>query len=138
MELHPATVHFPIALLITGGITWLIAMIRQDSRFREFGFWLHTLGLAGIALAIITGNLEIPISIGEDGQELIDQHQTLGYIIAWLFGMLWIWGFMRRDKMETGEGWSYTAVYWVCLSFVMWTSWIGGKLVYEYGAGVSN
>ena len=137
MELHPATVHFPVALLITGGISWMVALIRKEGRFRQFGFWLHTLGLAGVGLAIITGNLELPLDINEKGQATLDYHQTLSYVIAWLFAMLWIWVFMRGASMSPAEGWTFTAVYWVCLSFVFWTSWLGGKLVYEHGAGVS-
>lgn len=137
MELHPATVHFPVALLITGGLSWIAALVRGDGRFRQFGFWLHTIGLAGIALAIVSGNLEIPLDINEEGQQMLDWHQTLGYIIAWLFAMLWIWVFMRGPNMGLAEGWAFTAVYWGCLSFVFWTAWLGGKLVYEFGAGVS-
>lgn len=138
MELHPATVHFPVALLITAGIAWVAGLWRKEYRFWELGFWLHTAGLLGVGLAILTGNLEIPVEIPEEGQDILDIHQTLGYVIAWLFTMLWIWIFMRIKIMLQGERQAFTALYWICLSFVAATALYGGKLVYTFGAGVSQ
>jgi uncharacterized membrane protein len=138
MELHPATVHFPVALLITAGIAWIVGLLRKEYRFWELGFWLHSAGLLGVGLAIVTGNLEIPVDIPEEGQDILDIHQTLGYVIAWLFAMLWIWIFMRIEIMLAKEKHAFTALYWICLSFVFATAWYGGKLVYTFGAGVSQ
>lgn len=138
MELHPATVHFPVALLITAGIAWIVGLWRKEYRFWEVGFWLHSAGLIGVGLAIVTGNLEIPVDIPEKGQDILDIHQTLGYVIAWLFAMLWIWIFMRIKIMLARERQAFTALYWICLSFVVATAWYGGKLVYTFGAGVSQ
>ena len=138
MALHPAIVHFPIALLITAGIAWIAAIWQKAPKFREFGFWLHTLGLLGVGAAIVSGNLAIPLALTEEGQKTLDYHQTLGYVIAWVFSMLWIWIFMRLSLMGKGETMAFTGVYWVCLSFVIWTAWLGGELVYQHGAGVST
>ena len=137
MELHPATVHFPIALLITSGIAWIIYFFKPLDVFKDVAFWLHTFGLIGVGLAILTGNLEIPVDIEEAGQQLLETHEILGYTIAWLFLMLWLWHYFRKDNMQPKELVAFAVLYILSLSFVVWTSYIGGKLVYEYGAGIS-
>lgn len=137
MELHPATVHFPIALLVTAGICWIL-VLAQKPAFKSVGFWLHTFGLIGVIGAIITGNLETPLNLSQEAENLLENHETLGYVIGWLFLMLWIWAYLRLGDMGPKEMLAFTLTFWGFLVFVGWTAWIGGKLVYEWGVGVST
>lgn len=138
MALHPATVHFPIALLITAGITWLIYFAYPKKIFRDVAFWMHTFGLIGVGLAILTGNLALPVDIGKTGQNLLNTHETLGYATGWIFLLLWLWHYFRKRTMAKGEIGIFATVYILSLSFVIWTAFIGGKLVFEFGAGIDQ
>lgn len=136
MELHPATVHFPIALLFTAGICLILVFILKKSFFLDMAFWLHTFGLIGVGLAIITGNLATPLEIPDEAKAMLNNHETLGYVIGWLYLMLWLWLYLRKTTMGKTEMTIFTILFIGCLALVTWTSWIGGQLVYEWGAGV--
>ncbi len=137
MALHPATVHFPIALLFTAGICWMLVFTVKKPVFKEMAFWLHTFGLIGVGLALITGNLETPLALEKEAKEILNTHETLGYIIGWLYLMLWLWLFLRKDTMKQREMASFAIIFLAGLSILAWTSWLGGKLVYNWGTGVN-
>ncbi len=136
MALHPATVHFPIALLFTAAICLALVFILKNSFFLEMAFWLHTFGLVGVGLAIITGNLATPLELPDEAEKLLNNHETIGYVIGWLYLMLWLWLYLRKDKMAKKEMVIFTIIFTSALFFLAWTSWIGGQMVYEWGAGV--
>ena len=138
MELHPATVHFPVALLITSGISWIIYFITRNAEFKTVAFWLHTFGLIGVGLAILTGNLEIPVRISEAGRDVLSTHEILGYVIAWLYLILWLWHYFRKSSMSNKEAAAFASIFVISLALVVWTAFLGGKLVYEFGAGIDH
>src|SRR5262249_42561441 len=56
MLIHPAVVHFPIALWLTGTLFDLIGWRRRDvALYRDMAFWLVGLGLLGGAASILFG-----------------------------------------------------------------------------------
>jgi uncharacterized membrane protein len=56
MLIHPAVVHFPIALWLTSTLFDLLGWRRHDvSLYRDMAFWLVGLGLLGAAASILFG-----------------------------------------------------------------------------------
>lgn len=56
MLIHPAVVHFPIALWLVGTLFDVIGWRRREvALFRDMAFWLIGLGLIGAAASILFG-----------------------------------------------------------------------------------
>lgn len=137
MHWHPFFAHFPIALLIASAIGWWLFLFYQKQTFRDWAFWNHVMGLIGLGLAVISGNLDISGTIeGERAQSLFNTHQTLGYVILWAYGMLLIWLYIRIEKMNFKEKVLFGVIFTLSLIGVLITGYIGGQMVYEEGIGV--
>ncbi|WNJ18508.1 DUF2231 domain-containing protein [Pontibacter sp. G13] len=138
MEWHPISVHFPIALLIVAGLAYFAQAIKPEERlFGQGGFWLHALGWAGMIVAIFTGrSAESSLVHTQQIHEWVETHELWGYIAAWLFAMMLVWKYLRIRKTVKPELWAYAVIFAAMLGVMGYGASIGGKLVYEGGAGV--
>ena len=137
MELHPATVHFPIALTFTAGACYLYALIRNSSQAGTFGFLLHAIGVGGMIAAVLTGRqAESQLVHTPSIQELVEPHESIAYLSLWLFAMMLIWQYLRRSRYQKIEQVLFTLVFWILLGVMGYGAHLGGKMVYEEGAGV--
>ena len=136
--LHPQTVHFPIAFLVLAGIFYVVPFFSADSWFRRGGLVLHIAGLAGMVLAIITGTLaEAEIVHTARIDALYRNHELLGYAALWLFAMLLVWRYLREKQAKTRENVLFVFVFWAMIGVTGYSAHLGGKMVYEEGAGVA-
>jgi uncharacterized membrane protein len=133
--LHPAIVHFPIALLLSAtaaDVVW-VAGITADV---HFGAVLMAAGLAMGLVAMAAGMVDLT----KLGQAIVPhamQHMAavglawLGYAVAL---------YLRKDSLvATAPLGSTTIALSVCSALVLALGgWLGGRLVYTFGAGVSK
>jgi uncharacterized membrane protein len=139
LPLHPKIVHFPVALLITSAFFGILALIFKKRRelFKEVLFWNLLLGVAGAILAIITGlSQEDTLVHNEAIHELMETHETLGFIFSGLFAVLLVWMIFRKSKMKTGELVGFVVILIVSAGLLTYSAHLGGKMVYGEGAGV--
>lgn len=138
MQLHPASVHFPIVSLILAGIAYIMARSKSDSHLDKYGFWLHIFGVASILLAILTGRQSIPISeIPSDAEAWLNWHEILGYsTLAW-FGILLGWRYVKPSGLKPNAAALFIIFYALGLILMVIGAWLGGKMVYEAGIGVN-
>jgi uncharacterized membrane protein len=74
-HLHPMTVHFPIALILTGLIFDIISFFRKDDLFYpKVGLYLIVLGSIGALLGYLTGEFFTEELKGRAG-ELKELHE---------------------------------------------------------------
>lgn len=138
MELHPALVHFPIALLIAAWGFYLAARWRERETFMRAGWLLHLGGLAGVVLAVLTGNgAEGGLTLTDDLEHHLEVHTLLGYATAWIFALLAVWHYLRQGRGKAVEQWLFLGLFGLGLVVMAWGAWHGGHMVYEYGAGVN-
>lgn len=138
-QLHPFAVHFPIALLLLSLVTETIWIVRKQEFWRDMAFWLLLFGASGAFLAAITGGwAEDALRMSHELHEKVEQHETVGYIIAWLYAALLVWKILRRKAMSVTENRSYWGAMLVATALLLYSGFLGGKLVYEYGAGVKG
>jgi len=133
--LHPALVHFPIALLLsaTGAdLAWL-AGLTQDTH----------IGAVMMAAGLIMGLVAMAAGLMDFSRldEAIIPHalRHIGAVgAAWLGYAIAL--YLRRDLL-TGTpdlGVASVAISIMSATLLALGGWLGGKLVYSFGAGVSK
>ena len=136
--IHPLFVHFPIALLMVGGIFYGLELILKKEEFGTFGFYLLIGGVVGVVAAIASGNFsESEIIHTQEIHELLGDHATIGWVVAWVFAILLTWAFLRKGRQTTPEKAVFMAIYAIGIGVMIYGAHLGGELVYEKGAGVA-
>ncbi len=135
--LHPAIVHFPVSLFLLAGLFGFISLFVK----REFwkGLMLKSLigGIIFSPIAVVTGMIEEQsLQHTEAIHEILQIHKYSGLTILFFFQILIVWYWLRRLFMGNKE-----YILWVvCLllgsMLVLFQGYLGGKLVFEGGAGV--
>ena len=130
---HPALVHFPIALLLSATIADL-ACLGGLTTNTHFAALLMAGGLAGGLLAMGAGMVDL---IGLD-QRLVPhatRHMTV-MGLAWLGYAVAL--YLRKDTLSASAplASAAVAVSLASASLLAIGGWLGGQLVYTFGANV--
>ena len=160
INIHPATVHFPIALLLLGAIAGLLHLYwRPHMTLRILTWWPLLLGWLSNGVAIFTGLLaQSPLPPQAPYRALLNWHVTTG-LALWLLNALvlyhwWLHGKQRPGRHNHSSASAIAkqtedllldpvarARLTVCfiggILLVVASGWNGGKLVYEWGVNVS-
>lgn len=136
--LHPMLVHFPIALLLTSLAFDLLSVRWQSDRFRITS--LHTLvaGLLGTVLALLTGGIaEEAVEHSGVPEGPLDLHESLAFATFWIFVVVLGLRMAMRWGMINDRYWLTIVLAGIGTVILLITSYYGGSLVYDFGAGVS-
>ncbi len=133
---HPAIVSVPIGAWAVSNICDSLALLTGDDRYDDVARVSMAIGLAGAAGAIVTGLRDYShIAPGKPSHDTATAHGLGNAVVASLFTASYILrsrdhgadrrtGFVSRLLALTGGGLS------------LYTAWLGGVLVEEYGEGV--
>jgi uncharacterized membrane protein len=134
LELHPAVVHFPIALSVVGALAVLAyAALRRDW-LRWFGPILLTLALLGGVAAYFSGQAakDRAEAIGVPVAE-IARHEETG---LWALGLLALATLLAWATHARHRGvWLSSLIALAAAGVIVWNSHLGARLVYIHGAG---
>jgi uncharacterized membrane protein len=137
MPLHPLIVHFPIALLFVAGGFYMYALIKSSESIFSTGSLLHLIGSLSFIVAILTGQqAESAVTHTHEIHEIITQHELLSYISIWVFALMYIWQMLRNKKFLQVEKLGFVGLFVIALCVMGYSAHLGGKMVYEKGAGV--
>ena len=135
-NIHPLFVHFPIALLLTAALFYLIAWIGGHDAIKWTAFWVLMLGTISAAAAVATGLYAGPgVMISESVREhLLRHHMQIMIATSVLTGVLAIWAIAARPMPMRGR-----VIFMLgLLAIVMLISIgadVGSEMVYGYNAG---
>ena len=154
-HLHPATIHFPIALLLLGSVLALYYIWRPGMGQVRWTAWLLlALGWIGGVAAVITG-LFAQGNLPPDApyRDVLNWHIAVGLGQLVVYGFVlyqgWLYRSARRQRQRSARGdvsvdlfdsassrlW-ITAALLLGMLLVAATGWNGGVLVYEWGVNV--
>jgi uncharacterized membrane protein len=156
-HLHPATVHFPIALLLLGSALMLLHLWRRPPIDLKLTIWLLIeLGWLGGGVAVLTGLLaQTNLPPDAPYRAVLNFHIGAGLAVLAVYGFLLYRGWRYRGAKaqkarrqrgvatldlfeDTGaRGW-ITAVALIGTSLILATGWYGGQLVYTFGVNVQG
>jgi len=132
--LHPAIVHFPIALLIVSVVLDAIGLLFRQASLTQAGFATLITGGLGAGAAALTGP-------GEDAKDaasraLLTQHELFAAVTV-LVSLILIGMRIGNDGGLRGAGaFGYLAGGVVLILAVAVTGYWGGEMAYRHGVGV--
>ena len=140
MDLHPLTVHFPVALLLTGALCDAAGILFRRDLFLKLGYLLLLLGALGAIAAALTGDTAAEVARKIPGiREDLDLHDDLATAAVWLSVTLALFRthltFKKRFTGAFRLAYLFTALAAAALTAA--SGYTGGRLVYEYGAGTA-
>ena len=134
---HPLFVHFPIALLTLAGIVALVDVLQSKYQLKKVVLWNLIAGTIGAGITVLSGLRDASvIPHNETIHEILEVHEKLGIAILILSIILSVWFIIRYLKMKRIENLLFVLVLWFGLAMVGYTGFLGGKMVYDNGAGI--
>ena len=138
-EIHPVTVHFPIALLLTGALFKALGLFKKNPALDRASLWLLRLGFLSAVMAAGFGLLaEKTAPHVPPAWETLWLHKRLGLATAGTSIALWI---VEEIAHRTSKPWSIWLgrLLWIAVVvLVIATGNEGGELVYTHGMGVAT
>lgn len=137
MNLHPAIVHFPIALLIVAALLAIITLVHKKASWKEWMFKNLVLGLAFLPLAIIAGIVEEQnLQHSEAIHSVLMIHKYNGFVILLVYSILTIWFWRRKNSIQSKEYTAWVLCLLLATGLLSYQGYLGGKMVFDLGAGV--
>ncbi len=136
---HPALVHFPIALLFVAAGLEFFGYLRRDEKALWAGNVVLILGTIGLCFSFISGNFaEIWAAHAFIPQDPIKVHESYATITSWAFIALVAFRSFLSSERKPHLFRLYLALLLGALYALYLTGAQGGKLVYQYAAGVKG
>ncbi len=139
-HLHPAAVHFPIALLATGlAVAGLRLRRGVPAWLSRAESWLLVLGVLAAWTTLGLGYLAENTAPHKPlAWEVLADHETLAWWTCGVFSALALLrGFVLTRRRDAGAWRAAQLALWVLgFAFLAATAQHGGELVYGFGMGV--
>ena len=138
--IHPALVHFPIALFTVSLAADAIGRLRASATASMLGFWCLALAVVGALGAVAGGHADmVRADLADATHRFVHLHRDIGLALlaALLLLAVWRWRVWRRRPPTDRVGWPYLLCGVAVFALLVFQGWFGGQLVYGLGAGVS-
>lgn len=136
---HAALNDFPVALLVLSVAFDLLASGPRREALHTAGYWTLVLAAATGLLAGVSG------LVAEEGVEqtaaahrLVETHEVIGIGLVVVLIALAAWRIWRRNGFSAPEQQSYIVAALVAALVILWTSHIGGNLVFRHAVGIPS
>ena len=135
--LHPMFVHFPIALYLLGVLLTLGYLWRRTPDYERFAYWAFLLAWVAVAVAALAGLVDLGSLAPDDPRRAaINNHITSGVALLIINGLVLYFRFRWPDVLAGSRRWVYLALVVAGIVAVVFTGWLGGKLVYTLKVGI--
>lgn len=141
-HLHPIVIHFPLALLISGGLFSLGSrLIRPEGlrhAFQVAGAWNFRIGALFILPALITGWAAFQtVAHDAPSHAAMTLHRNWALATGAAFLGLAVLSWRGRGKAWPTGGLAWATLF-LGLALLGVTGYLGGTLVYRHGLGVQS
>ena len=137
IKLHPAIVHFPVALLSIAALFAVISLFKKNDFFKIAAFWNLLFGVIGAVAAVLTGLIEEQNLIhNEEVHQILVKHKFNGLAIMILSQILLTWYWVRKNKFKRNEYILWVSSLVIGTVMIIYQGYLGSQMVFEEGAGV--
>ncbi len=137
-HLHALVIHFPIALLMAGFLSELIAIFSKREFFKDASFYLLLLGALGAIVAYVSGNYAGDGMTDGILQEPLELHEEAAIVSLWLAiitALFRVAMYYFKYKKNWAK-WASFLLFAVLIGYIARTGYLGGQLVFKHGAGI--
>ncbi len=135
-NIHPAFVHFPIALLPVTLFFYVFGVFFRRQSLLVAGRVCLYLSLVSVVIAVITGlRAQDTVPHNEVIHHMMDTHQTTGLIVLGLTAALTLWSFWQAEQKPKASSLFLLGTAVACF-FVLQNGDLGSRMVYLQGAAV--
>jgi len=135
-NIHPLTVHFPVAFLYGAALLYFLAWITGRESWAWTGLWLLALGTLGAAVAVATGlyGAEGVMLARSVKAHLLIPHKRIMLGVLGLSGVLTAWALTSRPVPRRARL-AFMMLLVVLIGLVTWGADYGVRMVYDYNGG---
>jgi uncharacterized membrane protein len=135
---HPAFVHFPVALVTLSVLADLLGYISGSTSLRAAAWWALAGGAIGAVLTVPAGLFDMNReTIEHDAHQRVHTHMKVGFALFTAIAALTIWRWYIYSQGRDGPGWGYLITAVLVLALTHFQGWLGGELVYSDDVGVA-
>lgn len=135
---HPAVVHFPLALVTLSVVGDVAAYVTRSTALLAVGWWALAAGAVGAGLAVAAGLADMHRErIEHAAHHLVHLHMKVGFTLFVLIAGLTFWRWLIYVEAARQPGWAYLVAAGVVFSLTVFQGWFGSELIYSYGVGVA-
>lgn len=128
MLVHPLVVHFPVALWLVATGFDLLGGRHRDPFFRQAASWLLWLGLAGAAVSILLGWVDLLAAESQGvGTALLIRHRTHS-LLAYLATAAYLTSALGRRRVSGPLPRPALALSLLGAALVAVTAFLGGEM----------
>lgn len=136
-NVHPLIVHFPIALLISFVAVELLGTVFKTHSWRHLAGGLLYLGTLAAGAAVMAGEIAgSTVEHGENVHQILEQHETIGYLILSLSILLSIWRLLAGGLVKGLMNIPYILLSVLLALLIVLGADLGGMMVYKFGVAV--
>lgn len=134
---HAVLNDLPVALLIVAVLFDLAAAATKRESLMWASIWTLWAGVLGGWIAVLAGELASKsIEHGEAIHEIMEKHQNMALLTMGVFTVVLGWRLFRRFQMPAQELAMTRVLSVVGLLGLVWTGVLGGRLMFDHGAGI--
>jgi uncharacterized membrane protein len=135
---HPAVVHFPIALVAFSVIADAAALWIGSAGLAAAGFWsLVAAALTG-AVTIAAGYYDMSrAALSPEADGLVHLHRRIGWVLLAAILLLTLWRWRLYASGASDPGLLYVLAALLVLALTSFQGWYGSEMVYTHGVSVA-
>jgi len=138
-RLHAALNDLPAALLLVTVLFDLGGALTRRESLRAAALWTLWAGVIGGWAAVLAGlKAEDALEHGEAIHELMETHRTIALVTMAVFTLMLGYKLLRRGTLSRPEELAFRVLGIAGVAGIVWTGALGGKLMFEHAAGISN
>lgn len=135
---HPAIVHFPIALVTLWVLADFFGYIYSSMTLQAAGCWSLFGAAISAALAILAGLFDMSrAKIEDEAHKRVHTHMKVGFILFAAIAGLTLWRWLIYSDVANKPGRGYLVAAFIVLVLTFFQGWLGGELVFSDGVGVA-